>query len=127
MDDIINKVKQGAFKAKDEAEKFTKTAVEKTKTVIDQTKYKYSISEFEGKIKNIMAELGEKLYSEYTEGVEFDEDVAEKCKKIDEFKEEISQIKTKIAELTNASVCAQCGEVIPQDSVFCPKCGAKID
>ena len=127
MDDFFNKFKQGAFKAKDEAEKFTKTAVSKTKTAIDQTKYKYSISEFEGKIKNIMAELGEKLYKEYTEGTEFDEEIAEKCKMIDEFKEEIAQINAKIAELTSSSVCSQCGEIIPQDSVFCPKCGAKLD
>lgn len=125
MEDMINKVKLGAAKAIDEAEKFTKNAVKKTKDVIDQTKYKYTISEIETKIKDVLAELGASIYNEYKEGSEFDDDIAQKCSQLDEFYQEIEEIKTKIAQLTKTTVCKNCGALINNESVFCPKCGAK--
>ena len=91
MDDILNKIKRGAIQVKDGAEKFTKETVEKTKKVIDRTKYNYTISEIESRIKDILAELGKKLYDEYENGVEFDEEIKDSCQKIDELKNEIDE------------------------------------
>ena len=126
MEDIFNKLKKGAIQVKDEAEKFTKDAVDKTKKVIDRTKYNYTVSEAEGRIKNILAELGRKLYEEYKDGAEFDEDISEKCEKIDEIQKDIDEIKQKIAETHNGKICSECGAIIDDDDTFCKKCGNKI-
>lgn len=125
MDEMFNKIKNSAAKAIDEAENFTKTAVKKTKDVIDQTKYKYSITEIETKINNVLSQLGATLYNEYKEGSEFEGDIAVKCSQIDEFYNEIEEIKSKIAELNNSTVCKNCGAMIGDNDFFCPKCGTK--
>ena len=125
MEDMINKVKQGAAKAIDGAEKFTKSAVKKTKDVFDKTKYKYTVSEIEDNITAVLAELGRKLYNEYKNGAQFDEQVMQKCEKIDSYYAEIEDIKGKIAQLSNAEVCKSCGEIVSEDFSFCSKCGAK--
>ena len=125
MEDMFNKVKQGAAKAIDEAEKFTKNAVKKTKGAIDQTKLKYTVSEIEDKIKDVLAQMGTVIYNEYKDGAEFNEDISEKCVQLDSFYKDIEEIKVKIAELKNSTVCASCGAMINDEDSFCPKCGVK--
>lgn len=127
MEDILNKLKKGIFQVKDEAGKFTKDAVDKTKKVIDRTKYNYTVSELESRVKDVLAELGKILYEEYENGTEFEGDIKEKCEKIDELKKEIDEIKLKIAETSNGTVCRECGAVIDKDASFCKKCGSKAD
>lgn len=127
MEDILKKLKKGAMQVKDEAEKITKDAVDKTKKAIDRTKYNYTISEAESKIKDILSELGKKLYEEYKDGAEFDDEILEKCVKIDEIKNEIDEIKKKIAETHNGKICADCGTIVDDDDLFCKKCGNKVE
>lgn len=127
MDEFLNKLKQGVFKVKDEAEKITKDAVDKTKKTIDRTKYSYSISGIESRINGILQELGKKIYDEYENGTEFDGDIAEKCEQIDEMKKEIEEIKLKIAETKNGTVCPECGCIVDEKSAFCNNCGSKIE
>ena len=125
MEDMFNKVKQGAAKAIDEAEKFTKNAVKKTKGAIDQTKLKYTVSEIEDKIKDVLAQMGTVIYNEYKDGAEFNEDISEKCVQLDSFYKDIEEIKVKIAELKNSTVCSSCGAMIYDEDSFCPICGVK--
>ena len=127
MEDILNKIKKGAIQVKGEAEKFTKDAVDKTKRVIDRTKYNYTISELDGRIDNILQGLGKILYDEYKSGEEFDSDIMEKCRNIDEIKKEIAEIKEKIALTKNGAICNECGEIIDEDAAFCKKCGNKVN
>ena len=127
MEDILNKIKKGAVQFKDEAEKLTKEAVDKTKKVIDKTKYNYTISELEGRIKDNLAILGKKLYEEYQNGVEFDEDIVVACEKIDEIQKEIDDIKGKIAGMNDGAICSSCGAITEKDASFCKKCGNKVD
>lgn len=127
MNDILNKLKRGVMQVKDEAEKLTKDTVDKTKKVIDRTKYNYTISELESRIKDILAELGKKLYDEYENGAEFDGEIKDNCQKIDELKNEINEIKLKITQTTNTKICTDCGSLIDKDDSFCKKCGNKAE
>lgn len=127
MDDFLNKVKEGATKVFSEAEKFTNAAVNKTKTVVDKTKYNYTISGIETKIHEILKELGAKIYGEYKNGAEFDADILENCAQIDSLKQEIADIRAKIAEIDSAAICKSCGEIVSEGSLYCSKCGEKID
>ena len=127
MEDIFNKLKKGVVQVKEKAEKITKDAVDGTKKVIDRTKYNYTVSELESRINDILAELGKKLYQEHENGEDFDDDIKENCKKIDELKKEIEEIKLKIAETTNGAVCTECGSLLDKDASFCKKCGSKVN
>ena len=125
MSDILNQLKQGAEKLINNAEKISKTAVKKTKDTIDQTKLKYTVSETEDKIKDILAEMGERIYTEYKNGRELDEDLSEKCRLVKSLYEEINDLKAKIAELNDSVVCPVCGSMMSKEACFCPKCGNK--
>ncbi len=125
MSDILNQLKQSAEKIINSAEKISKTAVKKTKDTIDQTKLKYAVSETEDKVRDILAEMGEKIYNEYKNGAEFDAELSDKCKLVSSLYEEIADLKAKIAELNDSVVCPVCGSLISNDACFCPKCGHK--
>ena len=126
MDEMFGKLKEGAMKAKDGAEKFAKVAVKKTTDAVSQTKLNYAMSEVEDKIKQIKIELGQSLYAEYKNGAAFEGDILERCEKIDKLNEEINTLKEKIAELKNAVICPSCGEYNGSGNVFCSKCGEKL-
>ena len=126
MDEMLGKLKEGAMKAKDGAEKFAKVAVKKTTDVVSQTKLNYAISEIEDKIKKIKIELGQSLYDEYKNGAAFEGEILEHCETIDKLNEEMDVLKEKIAELKNAVICPSCGEYNGSGNVFCSKCGEKL-
>ena len=127
MDEFLEKLKNGAIRVRDEAGKIAETAVSKTKEVVDKTKCNYAISGIEKKIDVIMISLGEVLYSEYKDGAVFDDEIVDKCRQIDDLIEEINAVKSKMAEMGDVISCANCGEIVPSESAFCPKCGNKID
>lgn len=123
---FVEKIKQGADKVFTEAEKFAGSAVNKTGNLINKTKLNYAIGTNEGKIKDILAEIGKSVYNEYKNGSEFPEDIAEKLSCVDTLYDEIAELKAKIADMSNSVVCPECGEYCSADGDFCSKCGAKI-
>lgn len=126
MSDWFDKIRDGALKARDEAEKFTKTAVYKTSSAVNKAKLSYTVSETEGKIKEKFAALGEILYHEYKSGVEFPENIDSICRQIDKLDEEVDEIKQQLAKMKNAVICPVCGEYNPEESSFCAKCGKHL-
>ena len=42
-------------------------------------------------------------------------------------KNEIDEIKLKIAETTDTKICSDCGSLIDKDATFCKKCGNKVE
>ncbi len=123
---FVEKIKQGADKVFSEAERFAGSAVNKTNNIISKTKINYAIGANEGKIKDILAEIGKSVYDEYKNGSEFPEDIAEKLSSVDTLYDEISELKAKIADMNNSVCCPECGEYCPNTSEYCSKCGAKI-
>ena len=71
MNDMFDKIRDGALKAKDEAEKITKVAVQKTSNAVSKAKLGYAVSETENKINELFTELGRILYNEYKNGGEY--------------------------------------------------------
>lgn len=119
MDNFVNKIKAKLNKAVDGAEKYANIAVDKTSSLIDKAKLSVAVNDAEKKIKDIMAQIGEYVYSNYSDGADFPEEIASKCAEIEALKEEI-------AELKKAVICPNCGEYNPSDNEFCGKCGEKI-
>lgn len=125
MSDILNQLRRGAEKVISRAEKLSKTAVKKTKDTMDRSKLKYAVSETEGKIKCVLAQMGKTIYDEYKNGAEFEGELADKCKLLNSLYEETEDLKAKLAELSDSVLCPVCGNMISNDACFCPKCGSK--
>ena len=126
MEEFVEKLKQEATKMVKEAEKITTNVVEKTGNMVSKTKINYAISSNNGKIKDLLAEIGQVVYDEYKNGSEFPEAIAEKLALIDNIYDEIDGLKAKIADVDNSVVCPNCKSFNRPDSSYCTKCGTKI-
>lgn len=127
MEEVFDKLKEHASKAKDGALKLTKTVIGKTNNVVSQTKLKFAISETEDKIKEIYAEMGKLVYDTYKSTGAVDDSLAEKCRKIDALVLEAAELKEQLAELKETVKCADCGAYNHADDTYCSKCGAKLE
>lgn len=126
MNDIFDKIRDGAMRAKDEAQKLTKVAVQKTGNAVSKAKLTYAVSETESKINAMFTDLGEILYKEYKRGAEFPDEIGQICRQIERLYEEIDTVREQIAKITNAVICPACSEYNQEDSMFCAKCGKKL-
>ena len=127
MEEVFDKIKEKAYKAKDGAVKLTKNVIDKTNNVVNQTKLKFAISETESKIEDIYAEIGKVVYEKYADTNEACcEFVAEKCGKIDALKEEAAELKEQLEQLKETVKCPVCGAYNGTEDVYCSKCGEKL-
>ena len=126
MEEMFDKIKEQAYKAKDGAVKLTKTVIGKTNNVVSQTKVKFAISETEDKIKEIYCEMGKYAYERYKDSGNCCDGVAEKCGKVDALREELSELKEQLAELKETVRCPKCGGYNHTDDIYCSKCGEKL-
>lgn len=100
-------------------------AAKKSGNLVEITKLNMTISGEEDKIKGLYTELGEALQNKHEEGEEVSEELLSICKKIDDIKANIEELKNKIIELKDVVICSGCGNELPQETLFCPNCGAK--
>lgn len=126
MEEFIEKVKNGASKMFAEAEKLTGTATQKTGAFVSRAKLNYAVTANENKIKDICEDIGKSVYEEYKSGSEFPEPIAEKLKEIDTLYDEVTELKTKIADLKNSVICGECGEYNSAEGTYCSKCGVRL-
>ncbi|MCI8404969.1 MAG: hypothetical protein HFE49_08735 [Clostridia bacterium] len=126
MEEVFDKLKEQASKAKDGALKLTKTVIGKTNNVVSQTKLKFAISDTEDKIKEIYTEMGKSIYDCYKATGDADNSLIEKCGKIDALMIEVAEFKEQLAELKETVKCDECGAYNHSEDVYCSKCGAKL-
>lgn len=126
MEEFVSKLKTGATKVFESAEKITSNAISKTSTMVSKTKLNYAISANESKIKDIYAKLGKYVYDEYKAGSTFPDDIAEDLSTVETLYDEIDELKAKIADMENSTVCPECGAYNKNGAVYCSKCGEKL-
>ncbi|MFQ9716205.1 MAG: hypothetical protein ACLRVB_09170 [Blautia sp.] len=73
----------------------------------------------------IFQEIGEIIYEEYVDKKSLDDNLTSLCFTIKKKEELIHSYIKKIAEIKKMEVCSSCGEFMPQDAVYCSKCGVK--
>jgi ribosomal protein L40E len=124
---ILDKIKNGATKAKDNAEKLAKEAAKRTSKALTHTKLAFAANEANNKVNDIYEEIGKTIYSAYLDGKETDESLKPSLEQLDKLMEEIEMINAKIAELKNSLRCPECGAYNSTDADFCSKCGSPLD
>ncbi len=125
MDELFDKIKDSASKAKDGASKIAKEVAKRTSNAITQTKLAFSVNEAQNKIKDIYAEIGKSLYAKHIDGNDYTE-FSDELLQIDKLMEEIEILNDKIAELKNSLKCQECGALNPNSSDYCSKCGSQL-
>lgn len=126
MDELFDKLKDGASKAKDGAERIAKEVAKRTSNVITNTKLSYLINESNSKINDVYTLIGKEMYKKYLDGELVDSEFEEKFEQIDKLMKDIDSINEKKAELKNSLRCAECGTFNPLTSDYCSKCGAEL-
>ncbi len=127
MEEVLDKIKTQAGKAKDGAVKITKTVIDKTNNVVNQTKLRFALGETNNKITDVYAEIGKDIYKAYRSGMDLASDETQaKCEKIDSLREELAELKAQLAELRDCVECPRCGEYNNTEHKYCSKCGEKL-
>lgn len=102
-----------------------KAAAKKSSELVEVTKLNMSISSEEDKIEKLYLEIGKTIYESYAKGETTSELFAEKCKQIDEYNNNIKEMRNKILELKNEKICPTCREELDRSVNYCSKCGTK--
>lgn len=126
MDEIFDKIKDGASKAKDGAARIAKEVAKRTSNVIAHTKLTFAVNEAQSKIKDIYGEIGKTLYTKHLDGIDCGEDFTDSFAQLDNLMDEVEALTAKIAELKNSLKCPECGAYNSSESDYCSKCGAHL-
>ena len=103
-----------------------KEAAGAAKRIAEIANLKGQISGMETEIKKNYRKIGEAYYEAYKEAevtCEFEEYV----QAIRDTRKAIDELKRKVNELKGDRECKGCGSLIKSDSMFCPKCGTKVE
>jgi len=98
-----------------------KVVVGKTKEYSEIATIKAQITAQKTALSKLYKDLGKAYYEAHKEEVMF----AEKIVAINEVMNKIGELDTRLEDILKVERCAECGELISKDSVFCNKCGAK--
>lgn len=99
----------------------------KAGNVFDISKLKFNASTIRGEINKNCQELGEMVYTS-KDGKEVSEDLINaKVEEIKNLKTDLAAINELLAAAKNLMICPVCSAVIAQDSLFCNKCGTKME
>lgn len=111
--------------------KKTEEAVEvvakKTEETVEVQKIKSQIRVMERNNDRDLQDIGKMVYERYQKGKEVDAEFVELCEAISEREESIDDCKKQVAEIKGLDVCPSCKAHVEANTVFCPKCGVKIE
>lgn len=108
--------------------KYTQKAVESTGTFVESTKISTQIAGEKKGIDQEYQKIGEIVYRRISRGeFEADEELKKLAEGIDVHRDKMNTLKEQLADVKGQQICPNCGELIPKDVAFCPKCGAPTE
>ena len=113
-------------------ENFGETITAKSKEMADKAKNFTDIASLKGQIvsqENVILrqykEIGREYYAAHKDDAEAD--FPQQMEAIKKAENIIEELKKKISDLSGTKHCAACDSEVPDNSAFCPKCGAKME
>lgn len=100
-------------------------AAKKTNELAAVAKLNMNIKSCESKLGAVYGEIGRLFYTATRSGEDFSTEISNFVMEADKYTADISSLKKQLNDLRKVSVCPACGQEIPNDVFFCPKCGAK--
>jgi len=96
----------------------------KTKDFAETTKIGIQISQDEGKVKDLYAELGKIYYKKFAANP--GEEFLAAFNEIAAIQLRINEAKAQLQQIKGSKICEVCGAEIPANVAFCGSCGAKV-
>lgn len=93
----------------------------------DASKHRITAEGIKRNIAKKLIELGKLTYKATTQNIDLSEDIAKAVEEITELKQSLALVKAHIASIKNQKICPDCGNTVPQYSVFCNVCGHKFE
>ena len=116
LDDVMVNVKSAA-----------NTVSKKTSNIVDYSKLKFTASGLSNEISKKYKTLGEEVYACSKIGVEDSRSIELLIQEIDELKAQLQTTNEYIMAARHKVVCPSCKAELDKESLFCNKCGAKIE
>jgi hypothetical protein len=111
------------FKAKSVAD----AAGKKTVELVEITKLSLAISDAKKKIDKIFCEMGKIIYDAVKDDSDCTDEIKAKALIVDDHIVMLNQLNEKLAHIKCMKKCAACCADNQKVSVYCHKCGAKLD
>ena len=104
-----------------------KMTADKTGKIAKETKIKLKITELKTQIDDVYEEIGKKVYEKHIreEDISIEQELEEKCTKIDVLSDEIDTLLKQCLELKDKKQCPKCYAEIEKEVKYCPNCGKK--
>lgn len=93
---------------------------------VDMSKLRINISELNGEINKRYQELGQFIYAAKKAGSADEAELQDKIAGIDDLYAQFAVVSAQLAAMQNKVTCPACGTQMPQDSMFCSRCGMKL-
>ena len=120
IDDILSGVLSGA-------KRVTNNVAKKANETVETAKISFAISNTEDKIADCKVQIGDIIFREYLKQKDFEGEIGDLCRKIDNLLDDIEVMRDKQAEIKKGKRCKACGEVNDDKNTFCAECGEKLD
>lgn len=95
--------------------------------IVDISKLRISAADLNNEISKRFEVLGRMIYDAKKAGNESNDLVTECIAAIDDLYEQLDAVNEQLVQMRNKLVCKDCGAENSQDSVFCSRCGSKLD
>lgn len=102
-----------------------KEMADKAKNFTDIASLRGQIVSYENTILRYYREIGRAYYEAHKNDIT--KEFPEQMDAIVNAEKMIKDLEKRISELRGTQKCTSCGNDVPDDSVFCPKCGAKME
>lgn len=99
----------------------------KTGKMVDTAKLRMSAAEINNEIKKRYELLGKAVYEARKSDTSIDGIVDECVVSIDALMDRLDEVNDRIAGLSNKISCPSCGQTLAPKSLYCSRCGARID
>ena len=99
----------------------------KTGKLVDTAKLRVNAAEINSEIKKRYEELGRAVYEARKSDTSIDGIIDECVVSIDELNDRLDEVKERIAGLKNKISCPSCGASMDPGSLYCSRCGARIE
>ena len=100
---------------------------QKTGEIVEEQKLKSQIRTLKKGNKRDYGDIGKMIYEQFKSGESVNEAFVELCETIKQREESIEECKKQIAKLKGFDVCENCQTGLEPGTVFCPKCGTKVE
>jgi RNA polymerase subunit RPABC4/transcription elongation factor Spt4 len=102
-----------------------KEMADKAKNFTDIASLRGQIVSYENTILRYYREIGRAYYEAHKN--DLTKEFPEQMDAIAKSENMIKELEKRISQLRGTQKCAACGNEVPDDSIFCPKCGSKME